>query len=371
MTNEEKGILGEKYVSKKIKEVIKTLGKDIRLYGPIILKYYSIYGEMTCEIDHIIVLGNTIILGETKNGSYENIDYEASCWTLLNGNDITDNPIVQNHYHKEVFCSEFGLERHNVVTAEFLLNYEECKTRTQNPNDYVLGKDNIDKYLLLLLYFYSDNIEKCDNSKLCEKLQIYQYGYSKLKAEHIKKLEKVKRIEEKTRTRDGNYRFKRTDIARCPNCNSFLYLNGENKIVHVRKSFQIEVKCKRCNFFVPPFKDDDKGVRSGFYQIKAMHLEDYKGWKMEEHIDTAIDIYEKMKEENAILKEKVQNLISDKDNEKREFENVLCSLKEESRKKENEIYFLKMELKKAKDENGTFSHFIGPIYVKNNTNVLK
>lgn len=102
-----------------------------------------------------------------------------------------------------------------------------------------------------------------------------------------------------------------------------------------------------------------------------MHLEDYKGWKMEEHIDTAIDIYEKMKEENAILKEKVQNLISDKENEKREFENVLCSLKEESRKKENEIYFLKMELKKAKDENGTFSHFIGPIYVKNNTNVLK
>lgn len=85
---------------------------------------------------------------------------------------------------------------------------------------------------------------------------------------------------------------------------------------------------------------------------------------MEEHIDTAIDIYEKMKEENAILKEKVQNLISDKENEKREFENVLCSLKEESRKKENEIYFLKMELKKAKDENGTFSHFIGPIYVK-------
>lgn len=172
MTNEEKGILGEKYVSKKIKEVIKTLGKDIRLYGPIILKYYSIYGEMTCEIDHIIVLGNTIILGETKNGSYENIDYEASCWTLLNRNDITDNPIVQNHYHKEVFCSEFGLERHNVVTVEFLLNYEECKIRTQNPNDYVLGKDNIDKYLLLLLYFYSDNIEKCDNSKLCEKLQI-------------------------------------------------------------------------------------------------------------------------------------------------------------------------------------------------------
>lgn len=50
---------------------------------------------------------------------------------------------------------------------------------------------------------------------------------------------------------------------------------------------------------------------------------------------------------------------------------MLCSLKEESRKKENEIYFLKMELKKAKDENGTFSHFIGPIYVKNNTNVLK
>ena len=37
MTNEEKGILGEN-MFQKIKEVIKTLGKDIRLYGPIYVK---------------------------------------------------------------------------------------------------------------------------------------------------------------------------------------------------------------------------------------------------------------------------------------------------------------------------------------------
>lgn len=43
MTNEEKGILGEKYVSKKIKEVIKTLGKDIKLYGPIYVKTIQMY----------------------------------------------------------------------------------------------------------------------------------------------------------------------------------------------------------------------------------------------------------------------------------------------------------------------------------------
>ncbi len=38
MTNEEKGILGENMFQKKIKEVIRILGKDIKLYGPIYVK---------------------------------------------------------------------------------------------------------------------------------------------------------------------------------------------------------------------------------------------------------------------------------------------------------------------------------------------
>jgi len=130
--------------------------------------------------------------------------------------------------------------------------YSSCMTKEQydklNPvqrEQTLLENAVVDKQI--------DGIETNNTAQKIEKIPIT-----------VEKIEKVKRIEEKTRTRDGNYRFKRTDIARCPNCNSFLYLNGENKIVHVRKSFQIEVKCKRCNFFVPPFKDDDKGVRSGF-----------------------------------------------------------------------------------------------------------
>lgn len=366
MTKEEKGILGEKYVSQKIKETIKYLGKDIKLFGPIILKYYSIYGEMTCEIDHIIVLGNKVILGETKNGYYENIDYETECWKLLYGNDITDNPVIQNHYHKEVFCSMLGIDLQNVVTVEFLLNYENCKIRTQYPNDYVLGKDNIFDYLLLLLNDYSDDLEN-DNSELCEKLQVYQFAYGKMKDNHIKRLTEVKRIEEKTRTRDGNYRFKRTDIAICPKCNSFLYLNGEHEIVNVRTSFQIKVKCKKCDYFVPPYKDDDKGVPSGFFQIKSMHLAEYKRWEMEEHINTAIDVYEQMKEENVMLKEAVERLKREKQNERTEFENKLNSIDEMYRLKERELRTVTNELKKVKDENESYSRIVGPFYIKSSS----
>lgn len=366
MTKEDKGILGEKYVSQKIKEAIKYWGKDIKLFGPIILKYYSIYGEMTCEIDHIIVLGNKVILGETKNGYYENIDYEAECWKLLYGNDITDNPVIQNHYHKEVFCSMLGIELQKVITVEFLLNYENCKIRTQYPNDYVLGKDNIYDYLLLLFSDYSDSTEN-DNSELCKKLQVYQSAYGKMKDNHIKRLNEVKKIEEKTRTRDGNYRFRRTDIAKCPKCSGFLYLNGEHKTVNVRKSFQIEVKCKKCDYFVPPYKDDDKGVQSGFFQVKSMHLAEYKRWEMEEHINTSIDIYEQMKEENATLKEAVERLKREKQNERTEFENKLNSLDEMYRLKERELRTVTSELKKVKDENESYSHIVGPLYIKNSS----
>ena len=68
----------------------------------------------------------------------------------MNGK-TTDNPIVQNHYHKQIFCSLFNISRENVITVELLLEYENCKYRTQFPNDYVLGHDNLFDALCLLL----------------------------------------------------------------------------------------------------------------------------------------------------------------------------------------------------------------------------
>ena len=227
MTKEDKGILGEKYVSQKIEEAIKYWGKDIKLFGPIILKYYSIYGEMTCEIDHVIVLGNKVILGETKNGYYENIDYEAECWKILYGNDITDNPVIQNHYHKEVFCSMLGIELQKVITVEFLLNYENCKIRTQYPNDYVLGKDNIYDYLLLLFSDYSDSTEN-DNSELCKKLQVYQSAYGKMKDNHIKRLNEVYNNYEALYENEYNSRYFKWLEVNAPEKSVYIYERGRD-----------------------------------------------------------------------------------------------------------------------------------------------
>ncbi len=88
---------------------------------------------------------------------------------------------------------------------------------------------------------------------------------------------------------------------------------------------------------------------------------------MEEHINTSIDIYEQMKEENAMLKEAVERLKREKQNERIEFENKLNSLNEMYSLKERELRTVTSELKKVKDENESYSHIVGPLYIKNSS----
>lgn len=148
--NTVKGQEGEAFVICEIGKVENFLDKTIRCFNHIILDFDSVYGSRTVELDHIIICGDKILIGETKNANYISTDYSEMPWNLMNG-EMTDNPIVQNHYHKQIFCSLFNISRENVITAEFLLEYENCKYRTQYPNDFVLGHDNLFDGLCLLL----------------------------------------------------------------------------------------------------------------------------------------------------------------------------------------------------------------------------
>lgn len=118
-----KGQEGEKLVIREVRKVANYLGKTIRCFNHVILDFDSVYGSRTAELDHIIICGDKILIGETKKANYISTEYSEIPWNLMNGKE-TDNPIVQNHYHKQIFCSLFNISREDVITVEFLLEYE-------------------------------------------------------------------------------------------------------------------------------------------------------------------------------------------------------------------------------------------------------
>lgn len=307
-SNVEKGTQGEVYVRDVIEEVAQFMGKTVRVFNHVILDFYSVYGKRTAEIDHIIVVDDKIILGETKAANYERTDYRKVPWTLLNG-DTTDNPVVQNHYHKQVFCSCFDIPREQVVTVEFLLEYSECSLRSQYPNDYVLGKDNLWEGLCLL---FSVDKEKRNFDEVCRRLGKIEEKSVQRDDEHKENLEEIRKIEEKTRTRDNHYRFKRTDSVKCPLCNGFLEFRYKpwvkKELGNKKKTWNIALGCSNyfktgCEAFIKPKKDGG----SGFDVVKEIHIEERKGWTMEErHVGTILDEYMNLKKENENLKTYLQ-----------------------------------------------------------------
>ena len=118
-----KGQEGEAFVIREVGKVANYLGKTIRCFNHVILDFDSVYGSRTAELDHIIICGDKILIGETKNANYVSTEYSEIPWNLMNGK-TTDNPIVQNHYHKQIFCSLFNISRENVITVECLLEYD-------------------------------------------------------------------------------------------------------------------------------------------------------------------------------------------------------------------------------------------------------
>lgn len=298
-------------------------------------------------------------------------------------NEITDNPIIQNHFHKEIFCSQFKVQREKVITLEFLLQYNDLNLYTQFTNDYVLGFDKIEDYLTLLINSHGDEITNHEMKSICEKLDIYERAYDNKKGEHLRNLSLIKRIEEKTRTKDGYYRFKRTDSAKCIFCNYFLCFDAglELKEGNERRTFEISLKCKNGHEILPK-KDTRKGVEYGFYSVEAITLGEAMGWNMEEQKETIIDVFEKLKQENQSLKKQLvkekddyENIINNLNNEKcrviieansviKEKENELQEIKERIREAE----LCKVEANKRAEQEARkaqhYKHIFGPFYYK-------
>lgn len=326
------------------------------------MDFDSVYGSRTAELDHIIICGDKILIGETKNVNYVSTEYSEIPWNMLNG-ETTVNPIVQNHYHKQIFCSLFNISRENVITVEFLLKYEKCEYRTQFQKDYVLGHDNLFDALCLLL---ADSKETALYDELCKKLGIIESSSIGREEEHKENIDEVSEIEEKTRTRDKHYRFKRTDIVKCPNCDGNLVFRYKfwvkKELGNKKNTKNIALGCSNfpitgCNVFIKPRKD--AGI--GFDDIKEIHIEERMGWTMEErHVDSILDNYYKLEREVVALKkllnverEEVYKRDTQIDNMNNEMQNLRTEIREFERR-----------IQKSEDECKSFRRIIGRIYVK-------
>jgi len=362
-SNIEKGTQGEAYVRDVIEKASKFVGKTIRVFNHVILDFYSVYGKRTAEIDHIIVLDDKIIIGETKAANYVRTDYGEVPWMLLNG-DTTDNPIVQNHYHKQVFCSCFDIPREQVVTVEFLLEYSKCSLRSHYPNDYVLGKDNLLEGLCLL---FSEDKGKQNFDELCKQLEKIETKSVWRDAEHKENLEEIREIEEKTRTRDKHYRFKRTDIVNCPLCDGFLEFRYKTwvkkELGNKKNTWNIALGCSNypktgCNIFIKPKKDGGQG----FDDVKEIHIEERMGWTMEErHAGAILDEYMNLRKENERLKDSLYAERSkNQDKDKQYFD-----LREANKRLESEVAKAINRAEEAEHEYKRFKRLFGQVYIKN------
>ena len=360
--NIEKGIQGEAYVRDVIEKASELLGKLIRVYNHVILDFPSVYGKRTAEIDHIIVTDDRIIIGETKAANYVQTDYSEETWTLLNG-VTTDNPIEQNHFHKQIFCSCFDIPREQVVTVEFLLEYSERSVRSHYPNDYVLGKDNLLEGICLLL---SEGKEKLDFDELCKQLEKIEAKSAWRDAEHKENLEEIREIEEKTRTRDNHYRFKRTDTVKCPLCDGFLFFRYKpwvkKKLGNKKNTWNIALGCSNysktgCDKFIEPKKDGGQG----FDDVEEIHIEDRMGWTMEErHVGTILDEYINLRKENERLK---NNLQAERSKNQAK-DNQILDLRETNKRLESNVAKSINRAEEAEQECKRFKRFFGQVYIK-------
>lgn len=235
--------------------------------------------------------------------------------------------------------------------------------RSQYPNDYVLGKDKLLEKLCLL---FSESKEMLDFDELCEQFARIESSSVGRENEHESNLKEVREIEEKTRTRDKHYRFKRTDIVKCPLCDGYLVFRYKSwvkkKLGNVKNTRNIALGCSNypitgCNTFITPKKDGGQG----FDNIEEIHIEDRMGWTMEErHVETILDVYSNLKKENERLKGELQ-VERSKNQDKDEQISELCtknnSLTNDAAKANNRA-------KEAECECKRFKRLFGKLYVK-------
>ena len=361
-SREEKGKEGENYVMEVIRKATDIIGRNVKVFNHVILDFDSVYGKRTVEIDHIIVTNSRIIIVETKNGYYERIDYKAITWSHLDG-AVTDNPIIQNHYHKQIFCPIYNIKREKVVTAEILLQYLDCDTRTQYANDYVWGKDNVQDGIGMLMIDDKDNFEF---KHLCEQLEKVESMSKGREDEHIQNINEIREIEEKTRTRDKHYKFKRTDMVRCPACEGNLVFRYKHwvkyEIGNKKRTKNIALGCsnyasKQCNTFIKPTRDGG----SGFDNIVAISIEERMEWTMDEqHVDTFWDKYNSLKVYNEEI---LDRLIKEKQNSSCK-EKKIFELQKENEDLRKSIKSANERAKNAEIENKKYKRIFRKIYIK-------
>ena len=297
---EEKGNAGEKIVKEFIVDLLEKEGIFYQIEQNIILEYESLFGSegkfgySTTEIDIVVFTRFFIFLFEVKNVLYQETDYNESTWIVVNG-ETTSNPLMQNHNHKCILCSELKIPREKVITIEVLLENGKIEnTISPYKNDYVFNKEDLYNKLKWLLI-------SCDNKEMPMQ-DWYNLLLSKKakiqKEEHIRNIDTVEAIEKRIWNATKK-RFHRTDIIYCPRCEngklSFMHKLWHSEGHHKRKSEHYFMGCSNyrseipCKGLIYVEKGDDNRE---FLNLQAVTIEQRNNWGEERMIKTCLEEYE-------------------------------------------------------------------------------
>lgn len=324
MNTRDKGKNGELIVYQEIISVLDKLGLEKRIIQNARFPFDSVYGEhgyITAEIDVVVFTPYLIFLFEVKNEKYEEYDYKEPLWRLVGGEPVS-NPIVQNHTHKEVFCSELKVPRERVVTVEVLLeNGYVSNAISVYPNDYVFSINDMKNKLVYLLATTCRNVFEVEQFYRQFAELVAQNNISE--EEHIKHLKRTEKIETRIRNVIGYVNLHRTDVVYCTNCRDGKLCFKEKNYLSTSKSFRESKhyflgcsnygnngeKCSSGLIYVDANKDS-----SSFKEIKPESISHRNNWENEKVTKTMLDEMESLKETNQNQK----NIIAElkKDNEK-------------------------------------------------------
>lgn len=372
MDAKEKGVLGEAKVFDEINSVISRLDFDCRVIKNARFPFESVYGKrgfITTEIDTVVFTPYFIFLFEVKNQNYAMLDladYEEPIWKLMNKETVS-NPIEQNHTHKEVFCSELNIPREQVITVEVLLN-NEChpNIKSRYPNDYIFSLDDIKNRLVYLLATTSNKMMEVDYAYQQFKELLKKRSISE--EEHIKHLKRTAKIETRIRNVIGYVNLHRTDVVHCPSC-------GIGKLYFKDKSYLSTRKSQRKSqhYFLgcSSYGNDDINCNVGliyvdghhdsslFKKIKTDSIAKRNNWGDEKVIKTILDEIEMLESTNQDLYDEVEKL---------KYENSMLKeiLDESKREKDSQmkqIVHLTKQSDILKDNLDHFKQVFGKIYI--------
>lgn len=311
----QKGEEGENYVNDIINQVLPKMDYTYIIVRNKIFPFESVYGRfgyISAEFDFVVFTPYYIFIIEVKNESYSEHECSNPLWKLMDGTKVP-NPISQNHFHKQVFCSELKVPLNNVITIEILLeNVDEIKGKRPQ-NDYVFLKNGLENNLLYLLSSENDNKHDC-----CE---IYERFIKLVNAkkidldDHIKNLNRTEKIETRIRNVLGYIPLRRTDIVKCDRCETgkLVFREYKDKGSNAeRQSKRYALGCTNyenniinCKGLIFIDKDQDT---LPFSRIKPISIEGRNGWNEEQMNQTVLNEINALKDEINALKRENRNL---------------------------------------------------------------